>query len=85
MDQVASFAQALKQRRRALDLTQQQLAHQVGCAAVTIQRIEQGCKLQLSSGILATFGEMTQQVYTGARRSYERGERRWICCPICSR
>jgi len=42
MDQGASFAQVLKQRRRALDLTQQQLAHQVGCAAVTIQRIEQG-------------------------------------------
>jgi predicted ATPase/transcriptional regulator with XRE-family HTH domain len=42
MDQVASFAQALKQRRRALDLTQQQLAQQVGCATVTIQRIEQG-------------------------------------------
>src|SRR5262245_40961614 len=42
MDQAASFAQALKQRRNARDLTQQQLAHQVGCATVTIQRIEQG-------------------------------------------
>src|SRR6266508_4269626 len=42
MDRVTSFGQALKQRRRARDLTQQQLAHQVGCAAVTIQRIEQG-------------------------------------------
>ncbi len=38
----ASFAQALKQHRKALDLTQRQLAHRVGCAPVTIQRIEQG-------------------------------------------
>ena len=36
------FAQVLKQRRKALDLTQQELALQVGCARVTIQRIEQG-------------------------------------------
>ncbi|HYN88371.1 MAG TPA: helix-turn-helix domain-containing protein, partial [Ardenticatenaceae bacterium] len=42
MDQATSFAQALKQRRKAHDLTQQQLAQRVGCAVVTIQRIEQG-------------------------------------------
>jgi len=42
MERGSSFAQALKQRRKALDLTQQQLAQQVGCATVTIQRIEQG-------------------------------------------
>ncbi len=42
MERGSSFAQALKQRRKALDLTQLQLAEQVGCAAVTIQRIEQG-------------------------------------------
>ena len=42
MDPAAAFAQALKQRRKALDLTQRQLAHRVGCAPVTIQRIEQG-------------------------------------------
>jgi predicted ATPase/transcriptional regulator with XRE-family HTH domain len=39
---VASFAQTLKQHRKALDLTQEELARRVGCAAVTIQRIEQG-------------------------------------------
>jgi len=38
----SSFGQALQQRRKALDLTQQELAQQVGCAVVTIQRIEQG-------------------------------------------
>ncbi|CAA9246792.1 MAG: hypothetical protein AVDCRST_MAG26-1707 [uncultured Chloroflexia bacterium] len=41
MDHAASFAQALKQRRKALDLTQQELAQRVGCARVTIQRLEQ--------------------------------------------
>ncbi len=42
MKSATSFAQVLKQRRKALDLTQQALAVQVGCARVTIQRIEQG-------------------------------------------
>ncbi|MEO8393544.1 MAG: LuxR C-terminal-related transcriptional regulator [Chloroflexota bacterium] len=41
MASVPSFAQVLKQRRKALDLTQQELALQVGCALVTIQRLEQ--------------------------------------------
>ena len=35
-----SFGQWLKQRRKALDLTQQELAQRVGCAAITIQKIE---------------------------------------------
>ena len=42
MEYLTAFAQALKQRRSALDLTQQALAERVGCARVTIQRIEQG-------------------------------------------
>ncbi len=42
MDHDGSFAQLLKQRRKALDVTQQELAQRVGCAPVTIQRIEQG-------------------------------------------
>ena len=41
MARTSSFGQALQQRRKALDLTQQELAQQVGCAVVTIQRIEQ--------------------------------------------
>jgi len=35
-----SFGNWLKQRRKALDLTQAELADQVGCAAITIQKFE---------------------------------------------
>src|SRR5260221_14431730 len=35
-----SFGNWLKQRRKALDLTQQDLADQVSCAVVTIRKIE---------------------------------------------
>ena len=42
MGQLAPFAQALKRYRKACDLTQHELAERVGCAVVTIQRIEQG-------------------------------------------
>src|SRR5215831_12381375 len=35
-----SFGSWLKQRRKALDLTQQELADQVGYSVVTIQKIE---------------------------------------------
>src|SRR5262245_13452172 len=40
MDQVSSFGYWLRRRRRALDLTQEQLAQQVGCALETIKKIE---------------------------------------------
>jgi WD40 repeat protein/transcriptional regulator with XRE-family HTH domain len=40
MDIDASFGRWLKQRRKALDLTQEQLARQVGCAADTLRKIE---------------------------------------------
>lgn len=36
------FGQWLKQRRKALDLTQRDLAQRIGCAVVTIQKIEEG-------------------------------------------
>lgn len=36
------FSQWLKERRKALDLTQRDLAQRVGCAVVTIQKIEEG-------------------------------------------
>ena len=35
-----SFSQWLGQRCKALDLTQQELADQVGCSVVTIRKIE---------------------------------------------
>src|SRR5574339_330105 len=37
-----SFGGWLRQRRRLLDLTQQELAQQVGCARITLRRIEAG-------------------------------------------
>lgn len=37
-----SFGEWLHRRRRLLDLTQQQLADQVGCAHITLRRIESG-------------------------------------------
>src|SRR5919206_4457990 len=40
MEVNASFGAWIKRRRRALDLTQEQLAQRVGCAAGTIRKIE---------------------------------------------
>src|SRR5512139_1820110 len=40
MDIGASFGAWLKRRRKALDLTQEALAGQVGCSVATIQKIE---------------------------------------------
>ncbi len=37
-----SFGEWLRQHRRMLDLTQQELADQVGCARITLRRIESG-------------------------------------------
>src|SRR6266545_5221733 len=38
--EVASFGDWIRRRRRALDLTREALAGQVGCAVVTIRKIE---------------------------------------------
>lgn len=40
MDETNSFGYWLRRRRKALDLTQDELAQQVGCAAVTLRKIE---------------------------------------------
>ena len=40
MDEQFSFGGWLRQRRKALDLTQGELARRVGCATVTLQKIE---------------------------------------------
>jgi transcriptional regulator with XRE-family HTH domain len=40
MSQEAGFGRSVRQRRRALDLTQEELARRVGCAAITIRKIE---------------------------------------------
>ena len=36
----ASFGQWLKQRRKTLDLTQEELAQLIGCAVITLYKIE---------------------------------------------
>ncbi len=36
------FGQQVRQRRRSLDLTQEELARRVGCAAITLRKIEAG-------------------------------------------
>jgi len=41
MDDLVSFGAWVQQRRKALDLTQAELAGRVGCAVVTIKKIEQ--------------------------------------------
>lgn len=40
MDDVQSFGRWLRRRRRELDLTQEELARQVGCASITIRKLE---------------------------------------------
>src|SRR3712207_4901776 len=40
MDQVVSFGQWVKRRRKALDLTQDDLAQQVGCSKELIAKLE---------------------------------------------
>jgi transcriptional regulator with XRE-family HTH domain len=40
MDDDISFGQLIRERRNALGLTQAELAQKVGCAAITIRKIE---------------------------------------------
>ncbi|MCB0161412.1 MAG: helix-turn-helix transcriptional regulator, partial [Caldilineaceae bacterium] len=44
MDRIASFDDWMRRQRKALDLTQAQLAARVGCAVVTIKKIEQATR-----------------------------------------
>jgi transcriptional regulator with XRE-family HTH domain len=39
-----AFGDWIKQRRRALDLTQHQLAEQVACSVITVQKLEAGVR-----------------------------------------
>lgn len=44
MDPITTFDAWVQQRRKALDITQAELADRVGCAVVTIKKIEQGTR-----------------------------------------
>ena len=39
MNQDISFGSYVRQRRREMDLTQEELARRVGCAAITLRKI----------------------------------------------
>ncbi len=70
-----SFGNWLKQRRKALDLTQQDLAHQVGCSIVTIQKIEADERrpskqlVDLLADVLAIAPEERATFFAFARRA----------------
>jgi transcriptional regulator with XRE-family HTH domain len=51
VEEVTSFGEWLRKQRRALDLTQQAFADQIGCAEVTLRRIEAG-RLKPSKGLV---------------------------------
>lgn len=53
---MTSFGDWIKQRRRALDLTQQQLAGQVACSVITLQKLEAGVR-RPSQQMLARLAE----------------------------
>ena len=40
MDEITTFGAWLKRRRKSLDLTQKELADQIGCSMAAIQKIE---------------------------------------------
>jgi len=64
MDEPVLFGEWLRQRRRALDLTQAELARQVGCSIITIRKIESGERRpsQQIAGLLAIHLEVPEEL-----------------------
>ena len=60
MLKTTSFGQWLKQRRKALGLTQRALAQQAGCAEVTLRKIESG-DLQPSAPLVTSLAQPSAQ------------------------
>ena len=59
MNSIQTFGQWIKQRRKALGLTQKELAQQAGCAEVTLRKIEAGDlqpSAQLAASLVAVAG-----------------------------
>src|SRR5436853_2708340 len=68
------FGRLVRERRRALDLTQEELARRVGCAAITIRKIEAGdmrTSQQVAERLVAALG-----VPLDERTAFVRGLRR---------
>jgi predicted ATPase/transcriptional regulator with XRE-family HTH domain len=70
MSDPTPFAQWLKQRRRELDLTQEELAEQLNCSVVTISKIEMGRRRP--SKQIAELMESVLQVPVKARGDFGR-------------
>jgi WD40 repeat protein/serine/threonine protein kinase/DNA-binding XRE family transcriptional regulator len=69
-----SYGRMVRERRRALDLTQEELARRVGCAAITIRKIEAGdmrTSQQVAERLVAALG-----VPLDERTAFVRGLRR---------
>ena len=65
--QDASFGHWLNERRKASDLTQDDLARQVGCAVITIKKIEANTlrpSKQIVERLVGTRGSDAQSVHT---------------------
>jgi predicted ATPase/Tfp pilus assembly protein PilF/DNA-binding XRE family transcriptional regulator len=62
-----AFGGWIKQRRRALDLTQDELARQVGCSVITIQKLEAGARRpsQQMLGRLADYLQLSADERSG--------------------
>ena len=58
MSNTSTFSHWLKQRRKALGLTQKKLAQQAGCAEITLRKIEAG-DLQPSAPLVASLARNT--------------------------
>jgi WD40 repeat protein/transcriptional regulator with XRE-family HTH domain len=56
MHEATNFAELMREHRKARDLTQERLAHKVGCATVTLKKIEAG-KLRPSRQIAERLAE----------------------------
>lgn len=64
MNDVQSFGEWLKERRQALDMTRDDLADRVGCATVTITKIERGQRRpsrQIAECIIDAIGVPTEE------------------------
>jgi predicted ATPase/class 3 adenylate cyclase/DNA-binding XRE family transcriptional regulator len=55
MDEILSFGKWLRHRRRGLDLTQEELAQRVGCAPITIRKLE-GDEMRPSKQLAESLG-----------------------------
>jgi predicted ATPase/DNA-binding XRE family transcriptional regulator len=88
LDKTASFGTWIRKRRRALDLTQAELADRVGCAEVTVRKIESDARRpsRLMAERLADSLEIepdSRDRFIGAARAFISPSRlRWPVGPV---